>query len=397
MYPTDDQTAAKAKLDRCVKCGMCLPECPTYRLSSDENESPRGRLALIEGLADGRLKPDTAVRRHLDNCLTCRRCEAVCPSGVEYGSLVEYARAELAPGKPRRWLKLLQEPRLMRWAGQAAQLLPSTLSKPLGPLHRLHLLGNSLVGGGRPPRPGHLDATSRPIKGRVGLLLGCATSAKQGTALSAAVLLLRYCGFDVEIPADQGCCGALAQHAGDVTTAKRQAEALQRAFPRGLDAVISIASGCGVHIEGHASPIQLPHRDICEFLLTESELTADDFRPLDVAVLAHTPCTMANVYKGGNWSQALLSKIPGVSVEPLGVAGQCCGSAGDYMLRHPAIADILRRPLLDQALAHPTAPITTTNIGCAMHISAGLLERGTQREVLHPVELLARQLADRSM
>ncbi len=373
---------------------MCLPECPTYRLSSNENESPRGRLALIEGLADGRLKPDAAVRHHLDSCLTCRRCETVCPSGVEYGSLVEYARTELAPGKSRRWLKLLQQPRLMRRAAQIAQLFPLALSQPLGPLHRLHLLGNSLLGGGQPPRPGHFAAASRPTKGRVGLFLGCATSAQQGAALNSAVQLLRYSGFDVDIPADQGCCGALAQHAGDVATAERQAEALRRAFPCGLDAVISIASGCGVHIDGYAESIRLPHRDICEFLLTESELTADDFRPLDANVLIHTPCTMANVYKGGNWSQALLSKIPGVSVKPLGVAGQCCGSAGDYMLRHPTTADILRRPLLDQALENPVAPITTTNIGCAMHISAGLLQRGVRREVLHPVELLARQLTD---
>lgn len=243
-----------------------------------------------------------------------------------------------------------------------------------------------------PPISGVYPTGRQSAKGRVGLFLGCATAAEQGGALKAAVEVLNRGGFDVEIPANQGCCGALAQHAGDTAAAKRQSNVLRQQFTNGLDAVISIASGCGVHINSYESPLAVPHRDICEFLITENGLTTSDFKPLGRTVLSHVPCTMNNVYRGSSWPSALLSLIPELTITPLGEAGQCCGSAGDYMLRHPETAEALRRPLLDQIQAEPQAYVTTTNIGCAMHIAAGLLEHGERREVLHPVELLARQL-----
>jgi len=382
----------KRELDRCVKCGMCLPECPTYRLQGDENESPRGRLALIEGLLDGRLQGDDALARHLDSCLTCRRCERLCPSLVRYGYLIDQGRA-LLPRRSRRWLAhWIENPRLFQAGTRMARAVPGFLSWLFGRrMHRLHQVARALPASAAGPRPGDYPPIGVPARGRVALFTGCTGQAVQGGALSAALSLLRHAGYAVTVP-QASCCGALSQHAGDLGRAGGLADRNRAALADGLDALVSIASGCGIHLDAYQPPLPVRHLDINRFLLERGGLVAADFAPLPEKMALHTPCSMENVYRGAEWARALLAMIPELEVVAVGETGQCCGAAGDHMLREPDRAARLRQPLVEQLVGGGFSLLATSNIGCAMHLAGGLKDGGLPIEILHPVEILARQL-----
>jgi glycolate oxidase iron-sulfur subunit len=379
------------ELDRCVKCGMCLPECPTYRLNSDENESPRGRLALIEGLVTGRLQGDEALVRHLDSCLGCRRCERLCPSQVRYGRLIDQGRGVVRQGSRRRLARWFSNPGLLKTGTRLAHLIPAALSRPLGPIHRLHSLGRALPPSGTAPRPGDYAALGGPRRGRVVLFTGCTGSALQGDMLNAALALLRHAGYDVRVPERVHCCGALSQHAGDLDRAARLADDVRAALTDGVDALVSVASGCGIHLDGYEPPLPVQHMDISRFLLEQGGFTGEDFAPLPARLALHTPCSVENVYRGAAWARGLLGLIPEIEVVPVGETGQCCGAAGDHMLRRPQQAALLRDPLVQQLADGGFTLLATSNIGCAMHLASGLSEAGLQIEIVHPVEILARQ------
>lgn len=387
----DDSGRLLREADRCVKCGMCLPECPTYRLAGDESESPRGRIALIEGLVNGALDVDASSVAHLDSCLLCRRCERVCPSQVRYGFLMDRVRERLPGNKPGLLSRTIQHPRLYRLATRTARAVPMPLSRPLGPLHLAHRLAQALHEARPAPGPGDYDALTTPTVGRVGLFAGCATAAQQGGALQDALRMLRTAGYTVEIPEAAGCCGALAAHHGDHPEAQRMAGRNRAAFDPGLDAIVSIASGCGIHLDDYKPALAAPHFDVCRFLVEAGTLGPAGFRPLPARVLLHTPCSVENVYRGARWARDLLSLIPDIEILDVGEPGQCCGSAGDYMLRHPKTAARLREPIIDQAQNVGAGILVTSNIGCALHIAEGLA-RDTGIQVMHPVQLLARQL-----
>jgi len=382
----------RAELDRCVKCGMCLPECPTYRLTVNENESPRGRLALIEGLVQGQIEADEALVSHLDHCLGCRRCERVCPSQVRYGYLIDQAQGLISDGSGSRLSSLIRRPALLQLGTRLARAVPTSFSEPFGRWHHLHELARALPASPAAPDAGEYTPQSGTVRGRVGLFAGCTGAAQQGGALQAALKLLRYAGYTVIIPTGSGCCGALSQHAGDPGSAKALADTNRAAFDQRLDAVISIASGCGIHIDGYQPPLPADHWDVCRFLLEHGDLDETDFSPLSTTALLHTPCSVENVYRGGDWARGLLARIGDLDVVDIGEPGQCCGAAGDYMLRHPETADRLREPLLNQLAARPGPFLLTGNVGCAMHLATGIRAQAGETEVLHPVELLARQL-----
>lgn len=390
--PTDDaDIQLKRGLDRCVKCGMCLPECPTYRLAADENESPRGRLALIEGLVDGRIAAGPAVTRHLDNCLLCRRCERVCPSQVRYGELFDAGRAHLParPGGMTR--KLLTSPRVIGMAADLAGATPVGWTRHFPALHRMHRLASALVRGDGPPTAGHYPALNQPASTRVGLFSGCTGAAFQPGLLQAAVHLLQRVGCDVLLPSRPGCCGALAAHAGDHVQAQTLAAESRELFADGVAAIVSVASGCGIHLDGYRPPLPAPHTDICDFLSGHEGLSALRFKPLNADVALHVPCSVDNVYRGAHWADSLLRRIPAIRLQRVGAPGQCCGAAGDHVLRRPETADLLRTPLLAEVAAMQATILVSSNVGCTMHLAEGL---DGALEVMHPVELLARQLAD---
>lgn len=390
----DDYSRLRAQTDRCVKCGLCLPECPTFRLYRSENESPRGRIALIEGLLQGRLGPDPQLLSHLDHCLLCRRCERACPSLVRFGDLMDGTRQWLPGRRAPRLSDLLEHPAAYRLAARFARAVPAALSRPFGRAHRAHRLAVALPGDRPPPASGLYRSLADATHGRVALFTGCATAVHQGDALGDALLLLRAVGYDVDVPAEALCCGALAHHRGDAARADAQARGNRARFGHDIDAVVSIASGCGTRLDGQDPPLPVPHRDICAWLVETGHIAALAFRPLEQPVFLHVPCSVENIYRGGEWAPRLLARIPGLEVVRVGEPGQCCGSAGDYMLRHAETAAALRQPLLDQLdrLAGAQGGILLTgNVGCAMHLADGLGRR-SGFEVMHPVQLLARQL-----
>ena len=375
MRDPEAPKSIKEELDRCVKCGMCLAECPTYRLEADENESPRGRLALIEGLVQGHLTGDGPLIAHLDHCLGCRRCERICPSEVRYGHLIDQAREMLSGGNGSRWAGLIQNRSLLRLGTRLAQAVPTAFSAPLGGIHRLHGMARALGNTVTAPTPGEYPAPSNKPRGRVGLFLGCASAAQQGGALQAALQMLQHAGYSVSIPAASPCCGALSQHAGDPETAARLASENRDAFDEKLDRVLSIASGCGIHIDSYQPAMASGHQDICRFLLECGNLSTADFAPFPNRIFLHTPCSVENVYRGGNWARGLLALIPDLEIAAAGEAGQCCGAAGDYMLRYPEIAARLREPILDELRSDSSLILLTSNVGCAMHLAHGLRNR----------------------
>ena len=380
----------RREADRCVKCGLCLPECPTYRLTLDEAESPRGRIALIDGVASGSLRPNRRFDQHLDNCLLCRRCERVCPSGVRYGALMDQARTLTRQRRPG-WL---------RWTAEV--LVRPVALRPLLQVGRLTPRGNHLAGrfaalaraGDRraPPKPGSYPPAA-VRRGRVGLFLGCVGRFTQAETLHAAIRLLQRLGYEVVVPADQGCCGALHAHLGDAARAAALAQENCSAFELGLDVIVSVATGCGAQLADapeYRGRLPSPHLDINAFL-AEQPLGELSWRPLPERVLVHTPCSQLNVLRSADSVGRILRHIPLLEIEDLPDNDACCGAAGSYLLSHPDTARRLREPKLAAAVRSTPHWLVTSNPGCALHLADGLRAAGRPLPVVHPVQLLERQ------
>jgi glycolate oxidase iron-sulfur subunit len=383
--------------DQCVKCGLCLPHCPTYRLRRDEAESPRGRIALVQGLATGILTASPRLDAHLASCLECRACEPVCPSRVEVGAIMDQARAlrtAALSGWRRRikhaWLSALASRALLRLAGRLAAMYRATgmdqLARHLGPrwfphLHAYVRLAPSLA---PPPR---WDGSAQD-DGNVALFLGCASEVAQAGALPAAALVLARLGLRAVRPAGQGCCGAMLRHNGFPSEADaylgRNAAALSGRT------LVGVASACVAELHSHPS---LTHaEELCAFLAKAPWPAGLALAPLPVEVLVHEPCSHRNQLGGNAGVHSLLARIPELRVAPLPGNALCCGAAGTYLLQHPRTAQaLLGDKVANLARLRPQV-VVTTNPGCALHLAAGLREAGLSIEVCHPVELIARQL-----
>jgi len=375
--------------DRCVKCGLCLPACPTYRLTAVEAESPRGRIALVQGLLQGGLAASAVLEAHLDSCLGCRACERACPSGVRYGALIDASRGRLrTPRRLSRRLLLALTSR-PRWFGAA-----TAVGRGLG-LRRLgrHLPGAAgrwlrLVPPTSAPAPHMLSRPATgPSRGRVGLFLGCVAREADAAVHRATARLLAALGYAVVCPDDQVCCGAMHRHAGLAGPAERLARQNRAVFAgAGLDALLFSATGCGAVLREEAgSP---PAQDLLAFLAT-ADWTGLTPRTVELRVAVHLPCSARDAGLATDHIAGLLARIPGTRLQTLDPGLGCCGAAGTYLLHHPATADALRGTTLDAIAASGVDVLVTANTGCAMHLRAGLAERGLAVRVAHPVELLA--------
>ena len=367
--PGDPGTAGLVALaDACVLCGLCLPACPTYNLDRVEGESPRGRIMLMKGLAEGRLAPEPAALAHLDQCLACRNCERVCPAGVHYGELLAGSRAGLrakaAPAWRQRVLEwLFERPWRMRIAMALRRLWPGRAPVP------------------RPPARTRFEPLYRPqgaSRGRVGLFVGCLGEHHDAPAARAAIALLTRMGWEVAVPPAQGCCGAVHRHAGDAAGADALAARNREAF-EGLGTWVTIASGCHETVALGAPAARV----VDLFDLLDGE--ALPLRAASEAVALHLPCTQRTVVRNAHKIAPLLRRIPGLDLRPLPETG-CCGAAGTHMLTLPERADALRAPLLAAVRASGAATLCTSNIGCRLHLAPHL-------RVKHPAELLAEHLA----
>ncbi|MGH2473059.1 MAG: (Fe-S)-binding protein [Candidatus Limnocylindria bacterium] len=409
MTTTFDTTG----LERCIHCGLCLEACPTYKITLLETESPRGRLHLMGAIADGRIDARTsdATVLHLDRCLACRACEAVCPSGVPYGRLIEETRAGIAQARgitPLGQLLLwsVSRPRVLRT--MAALLL---ISERTG----LRRLARRFL----PARLRRLDALAPPVgrpsyrrlavaspRSSVALLLGCVMRAFYGDVHSATARVLAHLGVEVVATPGQTCCGALHAHAGDRAEAVRLAKLNIAAFER-ADVLLVNAAGCGAHLKSYAHLLEdRPNwadraaalasrvRDVSEFLMT---IVGDEtLGDLEMRVTYQDPCHLAHAQGIRAEPRALLSRVRALELVEMAGADVCCGSAGYYNLAQPEYADRLLDPKIDAILATRPDAVVTGNPGCMLQLAAGLRSRGrADIPVLHVVEVLDRALSAR--
>lgn len=401
-----NQEQILAEADRCVKCGYCLPHCPTYALNADEGESPRGRIALIQALIQGTV--DTPrLHQHLDSCLVCRACEAACPSEVHYGQLISAVRAiqKISNGTPgamhRLGLSLLTRApykrTLANLAGSYQRLGFASLASRLGgaATHRLHGL---MPAGLKAQAWNEVYPATAPTVGRVGLFTGCIGRITDRPALLAGIRILNRLGYEVVVPSNQRCCGAMHLHEGDLAEAESLARQNQDAFSdHQLDAILGVATGCSSRLmeyEKEDTPLAAPVMDISSFLCNTPGIGELELRPLHKRVAIHTPCSMKNLQKDRSAPHRLLKQIPEIDLFELQENGLCCGAAGLYLLTNPQGADALREDKINGLQQGRAEILITSSTGCALHMAAGIRETGMEVEVLHPVELLSRQLSD---
>lgn len=394
-----------ADADLCVKCGLCLPHCPTYNKTQNENESPRGRIALIQAWAGKHLETSKKLVEHIDNCLLCRSCERVCPAVVPYGRLINDFREQIKGERDTTLsVSLLKRVSHNKTAGRLAQsglkfYQTTALQKTARFLRLPELLRLDKIDRLLPdyhdstPLAPHYPTTAE-VRGHVGLFIGCMGSLLDHETVNAAIKVLTAAGFNVSIPEQQTCCGALDLHDGDNETSGQLAATNCSAFAdKNLDAIVTIASGCGSQMQEYQqAEFAGKVVDISQFLIKSGCDLSDQLQPLAASVCLHTPCSLKNVMREEQGAVKLLQQIPEIKMTPLPASIQCCGSAGSYMLDHPQMAQALLSDLLGVALKDQPEYLVSSNIGCALHISAGLRERGIALEVLHPVTLIARQL-----
>lgn len=403
--------------DQCVKCGLCIPQCPTYNATFNENESPRGRIALIQGVFNKQLSVDDKLLKHLDQCLLCQRCERLCPSGVKYGRLMDTAKQLLKPyittPKLKAFsLKLLSRPKQLNTLGRAVRVYQKTGLASLVK-HTPGLASTRLA-----QLSGYLPATNTYIKlkshypaqgehrGRVLLFSGCMGQPADSETISSSIKLLTALGYEVQLPEQQVCCGALHQHNGDAQQAQQLASQNLDCFidhdNNDIAAIIYTSSGCGSQLKNYvdmdwadkqkqaANHFNQKLMDIHAFLAQTDWPEHLQFKPLNKSVTIHQPCSQRNALRLPNHAATLLAKIPQLEIKNLPDTSACCGAAGDYMLRYPQQARTLRQQLLEQMQLQDDDIIATTNIGCSLFIKAGIDK--ARIRLLNPVTLLAEQL-----
>jgi len=401
----NDQALRKKLVEtvsQCVKCGLCLPHCPTYRVRRDEAESPRGRISLIQGLAENQLDDSPRLAAHLSSCLECRACEVVCPSLVTFGSLMDEARALRARDLGPRALALKKArlkvfsstwgiasaaalARLYRSAGLA--YLVDQMGLPNGSrLRAHHRLAMQLGWPGRRPEVKSSDRGSAPD---LALFLGCIAQASQPGLAKAASRVLGRLGYRVCVPDDQCCCGAMHRHGGFPLEADRLIAQNAIAFAQ-MHTLVT-ASACAAELRTHSDLGGT--QEICRFL-ADIQWPRGMLRPLRTRIAVHEPCSHRNALRDSSAAYDLLRRVPGLEPTALADNAFCCGAAGTYLLDNPTMSIILLAPKIEHLMRLGYSTLVTTNTGCAMHLAAGAREAGLKLEVLHPVELIAQQLAD---
>jgi glycolate oxidase iron-sulfur subunit len=386
--PTDDDLAT------CVHCGLCLNACPTFRITGLETESPRGRVYLMTQWKRGELPFTEELAEHIDLCLGCRTCEAVCPSGVPYGRIIEHGRAEVERlrGPNAKSLvvrqamrQLLAHPLRLRAFGGVTRLAQA-----------MRLTGILSAGRGLPPLrgawrppPGNVAPPIGERRYRVAFLNGCVMPIMYRSAHEASVKLLQLAGCEVWFPPGQSCCGALFAHNGDLEGARRLRDANQRVFGmEAFDYLVVNSAGCGSHLKDFYPNLGTRVRDLFEFL-AEAGLP-EPRRQLQARVTYQDACHLVHAQRIRKQPRQLLAALPGVELAEMAHADICCGSAGIYNALQPAMSKRILDEKLDDLLSTGATEVVTANPGCQMQLEAGLRARGRQDvAVRHLAELLA--------
>lgn len=405
-------------LTQCVHCGLCLPACPTYSIFHTEMDSPRGRIQLMTAAAEDRIDLGEAFQEHLDLCLGCRACETACPSGVQYGLLLEGARHAIATEQPQsrieravRWVALRQmlphQARLRfmaRLLRLAQQMGLDTLANRLGLVPKaLQPLVDLL-----PPLKLNQVATDRPApavgekRGDVAVLYGCVQDAFLSSVNAATVRVLQQNGYTVHFPPNQSCCGAAGLHMGEAEQAKELARRnIDACEDREYVAIISNAGGCGATLKEYAHLLaddptygDRAHdfvaklKDISEFLA--DHLHNPPTATIDRHVTYVESCHLRHGQKVIRQPRQLLDAIPGLTFTELQQPDRCCGSAGVYNLTQPETANQVLDAKVADVKQTGADIVVTSNTGCHMQMIYGMRKAGIDAEVIHLVELLDR-------
>jgi len=409
----------------CVRCGMCLPHCPTYLETLHETSSPRGRIHLIEAVERGQLGlTDPGFVRQMYQCLDCRACEAVCPSGVEYGKLVESARTQIERAKPGsllkrgvRWFvftRLFGDLRVFRLLCHLLVLYQRSglqwLARHLGVLRLLHLAEMErllpplpttfVVPANQHYEPENPGPTPDQSDCTVALFAGCIMSTVFAETDRATSRVLLAHGCAVILPVGQGCCGALTVHAGDLDAARLLARRNIQAFEQSeAEYIVVNAAGCGAALKEYAhllrdDPLYARRaeafsarvRDISEVLLERTARLVPGL--LKLRVTYQEPCHLAHAQRITQAPRQLLKGIPGLELVEMAESALCCGSAGMYNLTQPAMSRRLRKRKIQHTTATGAEVVITANPGCQLQLQSGLSEVCSPMRVMHLVDVL---------
>ncbi|MGD9722073.1 MAG: heterodisulfide reductase-related iron-sulfur binding cluster [Pirellulales bacterium] len=400
----------------CVHCGLCTAACPTYVLTGNENDSPRGRIYLMRNVTEGKLELGHEVRRHLELCLDCRACETACPSGVQYGKLIEPFRVGMSQmaGAAQdhdwfhRWILFGLFPyparlRALLWPARVAQWLRlDRMAEAIGLFRllppRLRQLVQTLPPLGLPQAalPAVLPAIGTR-RARVALFTGCVGDAVFRGTNWATARVLQQNGCEVIVPRGQVCCGAIHFHAGAGEPARELADANLAALADDVDAIIVNVAGCGAmlkdyghhwHDERQAARAKFAAKvkDVSEFLDQLGLVPPPGEVPIQATY--HDACHLGHAQKIREAPRRLLRQIPGLELRELPESELCCGAAGTYNLTEPEMAGQLSRRKLDNIASTGARAVITGNAGCMLQIAREARARGERLWVVHPVELL---------
>ncbi len=408
---------------RCVHCGLCLNHCPTYRLWGMEADSPRGRIRQMMLVDQGQMELGENFVTHIDRCLDCRACETACPSGVEYGKLVEFTRAQIEQQHPRGLFSrlardiffrhLLPHPRRIAAAARCLQFYQrsglAALARTVGLLKLFGLDARERL----MPRIddkfffsalGKTFPALGARRARVAFFAGCIAQVTFAKLNDATIRVLNANGCEVVVPEGQLCCGALAVHAGVRDVARDLARTNMEVFLReSFDAVITNAAGCGSTLKEYAQlfaeddPVlaqadafQKKTRDVTEFL-ADLGLVAP-MKELPLRVTYQDSCHLAHGQRIREAPRKLIRAVPGVELVEMFRSDDCCGSAGIYNVTENAASMEILADKMHYAAATKAPVIVTANPGCLLQLRAGAAMHSTNQEVLHVVELLDRAL-----
>jgi len=395
----------------CVHCGLCLSACPTYRETGRESSSPRGRIYLLRAVAEGRISLEGLAAEEAYLCLGCRACETACPSGVEYGSMLELARAAIgSEGIRTGWARKLE-----RFVMRELLIRPRRLAAALTGLRFIQVTGLDRLARFLPPSLGELASSVPRVpparerrrlplvtpavgekRGRVAFFVGCVMPELFGVVNAATVRVLARNGFEVVVPQGQGCCGALHAHSGDLDFARGLGRVnLEALGSVEMDAVIVNSAGCGAALRdleqwlpGEGARLGDRVRDVTEFL-DEVGLRPPTGR-IEARVCYDAPCHLVHGQGVDAAPRRLLKAIPGLTLVSHDDPTSCCGAAGIYNLTQPEMSHaVLARKMEALAAVDPDF-IASGNPGCLMQLRAGSEAAGLRAGVLHPVELLDR-------
>jgi glycolate oxidase iron-sulfur subunit len=407
------------KLINCMRCGMCLPACPTYRETFLETASPRGRVALIRKLQEGELEQSERLLEYLSLCLDCQACASACPCGVNAGELVAEFTCERKTGTGLGFMEDLILRKLVPHPDRLeASMVPMRMYQKSGlqklvrslgllkmfprPLERMEGLLPKLPA--RPLRREIREVTPAvgTERGTIGFFLGCVMSLVFSDASRATIKLLSSLGYKVITPRNQVCCGAPNMLGGDLAGLKEAARTNVGIFDDcEVDFIVTDCGGCGAelkkyghHLEGDgaAALFSARVRDISQVLAMHAEELRAQLKPLDLKVTWHDPCHIAHCQGISREPRDLLRLIPGLQLAELNEADACCGSAGTYNIERPEMSDLILKRKLDNIAASGAQVLVTGNPGCLLQLKKGLADHLPEVRIMHLTELLARSM-----